>query len=576
MCRLLSIFAILAAFGLTACSGGEQPAKSPTTQTASASADSGKATAADAPAPPPKIKSPVPPAPKGVFRTNLGAEPPDLDPTHAADIPSINVVQNLFEPLLRMNQDGTPKAGVAMEWTHSDDYREWTFKLRPDAKWSNGDPLVAGDFVYAIERILDRKNAAAMAMMVYNYLEGGKAYSDADAPDASMLGIKAVDDHTLTIRLTGPTPYFPSLVTHPAWFPLHRGTIERNGDQWSLKPETYVSNGAFKVAEIHPKSKLVAARNEFYHSRDEVHFDRVEILYIENQNTQVAAYEAGDLDWTALIPNREAEQLMKRDDFSNVPMIGTYFVSFNIRKAPFDNVEVRKAFSAAINRRQLVERVIKRGELPSSGYIPRGIAMHNGRDYRDLAPAFIDNSSYAASVETAKKHLAAAGYGAGKPLPRAEYIFNNAEIHVDIAQVLQTYWKTNLGAEIDLGQMEWGVLLGRIRSHDFQICRSSWIGDYLDPMTFLEIFETGHAKNGVGYANPEYDGLLAKIRTETDPDKRLGYIIEAERLIVETDCIIAPLYEYNTPTMLRTNIKGVIQMPTAGTDFSRAWREGEK
>lgn len=564
MRKLLFILSIMAAFSLCACSGGEQSSKPQ--QTASTTAD----------APAGKIKSPVPAAPKGVLRTNLGAEPPDLDPTHAADIPSINVVQNLFEPLLRMNGDGNPLPGVASEWTHSDDYTEWTFKLRPDAKWSNGDPLVAGDFVYAVQRILTPDNAAAMAMMVYNFLDGGKAYYDGGAKDPSLLGIKAADDHTLAIKLAGPTPYFPSLVTHPAWFPLHRATIEKHGQEWSRSADTYVSNGAFKVAELHPKSKLVAAKNEHYHSADEVHFDRLEILYIENQNTQIAAYEAGDLDMTALIPNREAENLMKRDDFSNVPMMGVYFISFNTQRPPFDNVDVRKAFSLAINRRQMVDRVTKRGELPSSGYIPRGIAMHNGKDYRDIAPALIDSTDHAASRKKAQEHLAAAGFGPGKAVPRVEYIYNNAEIHVDIAQVLQSYWKADLGAEVDLAQMEWGVLLKRIRAHDFQISRSSWIGDYLDPLTFLEIFETGHEKNGAGYANPEYDALLAKIRTEPDADKRLGYIVEAEKMLIEKDCIIAPLYEYNTPVMLRSNIKGVIQMPTAGVDFSRAYREGEK
>ncbi len=509
---------------------------------------------------------------KKTFRFALGADPPDLDPSHAADIASMNVLRNTFEPLLRMADDGSVMPGAADTWEHDGTYTTWTFHLNPDAKWSNGDPLVAGDFVYAVERILTPETGAAMGMMVYTFLKGGQEYFTGSERNADLLGIEAIDDHTLEITLENPTHYFPSLLSHPAWYPLHRATVEAH-DDWNTRPETFVVNGPFVPERIEPKSRLIAKRNPFYHSPDEIFWEKVEFHYIEETPTELAAYEAGDIDLTNTVPNREALELMKRPDFMSSPLLCVYFVTFNTTSGPFADPALRKAFSRSINRKLIAERIVRRGELPSTGYIPRGMLLEDGRDYRDAAPALLHPEDYEGEVAEAKRILAEAGYGSGKSVPRIEYIVNTDPVHLDIGQTLQNFWNTNLGATVDIQNVEWGELLKAIRSHDFVCARSSWVGDYLDPLTFLEIFETGHEKNGAGYSSEKYDGLLAKIRTESDPDKRLEYIVEAERLIVVEDCIIAPIYEYNSPVLLRPDTRSIIQTPLAGVDVTRGWRE---
>ncbi len=515
----------------------------------------------------------LPAAPKGVIRINISSDPATYDPSLCADVPSHQVLSHLFEPLVRMDAQGRPIAGAAESWEHDDTYKIWTFHLRPNGKWSNGDAVTADDFVFGIERVLTPATQATMAMMVYSFLEGGLEYYESQGTaGADLLGILAIDDYTVEYTLNDPAPYFDSLVAHTAWYPLHRASVEKAGSNWSLKPETYVGNGPFILSEIRPKDRAILKKSETYWGSEEVKFNQVEMLFIEDNATQMAAYQSGDLDITNDIPSQEAAELMQSPEFHKSPMLGTYYIGFNTQKPPFDNRDLRRAMSLTIDRTLIVNKVARRGELPAAGLIPHGIPMPDGRDYREHAPAFVPAD---ADLEKAKELLAKAGYSDENSVPRAEYLFNTRDLHKSIAQVLQAMWKENLGVRIELNNVEWGEFLKRMDNHDFTISRSSWIGDYLDPMTFLEIFETGHGKNAVGYSNERYDELLGMIRAETNPDKRLEYIIEAEQLLIEKDCVIAPIFEYNTPILIRSNIKGAYRTPLAGLDVSRAWREGE-
>jgi oligopeptide transport system substrate-binding protein len=518
----------------------------------------------------------APPVPAGVVRFNQNASPKFLDPSLLYDIPSFNAVIHLFEPLVRTNPDGEYIPADAESWTHSDDYMTWTFKLRPGGKWSNGAPRTAHDYVYGIRRILTPATGANYASMVFMFLEGGEEFYKSEGKDDSNLGIRALDDLTIEYRLVNPAPYFLSLVQHSAWFPLHEGTIKEHGDSWWTKPETYVSNGPFKLDQWLPKDRLVMSKNPHFWDAENIHFNQVIMRLIENESTEQQAFLAGDIDMTASIPSREADQWRDKPEFFSKPMIGKEYIAINNKRAPFDNVDVRRAFSLAINRPLITERITRKGETPSKGFIPRGIIMHTGKDYRDHAPAFIDNSNYEESVKKAKEAIARAGYGpGGKSMGRIEHAYNETEMNRDVAEILQRLWSDTLGVETSLAVMEWPTLLDKLENLDYAICRGSWIGDYADPLTFLEIFESTNGNNRTGYASAKYDAAFEAARSERDADKRLELLIECERILLEEDAVIAPVFERVISVLKRPELEGVVITPMSVTDVSRSWRRGE-
>ncbi|MBX3727782.1 MAG: peptide ABC transporter substrate-binding protein [Candidatus Sumerlaeia bacterium] len=536
----------------------------------------GQATTPDAPRP--TEARTYPPAPRGVIRANLGVDPPDLDPNLCTDIPGAWVLNHVFEPLVRLDADAEAIPAQAERWEHDGTYTTWTFHLRRDNKWHNGDPVTAHDFVYALRRILTPSTTAQYAMMVYNFVDGGQRFYDSEGADDAGLGIEALDDYTLRIRLIGPTPYFVSILNHSAWYPLHRPTIERHGREW-IRPANYVGNGPYRFAEYRAKDVIILQKADTFWDRSSVHFNTIEFKIIVDGATEMAAFVSGDLDITGQMPTREALRWREQPEFVRGPALATYFISFNPQRPPFNDIALRRALSLTINRPLIVDRITRRGESPAEGFIPRGFTLPDGRDFRDVAPNYFPGD-FNTNVARAKQILKDAGYSVdgspGKPVPRGVYLYNTDDTHRDIAENMQNIWKAALGYDVRLQNVEWAVLLSRARTRDFESLRSSWFGDYLDPLTFLEIYETGHGKNAVGYANPVYDALLNTIRTETDLEKRLAAMVEAERLLVEEDCVIAPIYNFVTPVLQRPGLRDIVRSPLGGLDLTRAWREGER
>jgi len=548
---------------LVGCSGGDTTNSSDQSAESKPKGDMAAETTRDLP-------DPLPPAEEGVVKVNTGAEPPSFDPSLIADLPAYWVVHHLFEPLARMDNDGTMLPAAAESWEHNEDYTVWTFNIREGMEWSNGDPVTANDWVYSIKRTLDKETQAKYSMMVFNFLDNGKAYFEGELGDSESLGIKAVDDYTLEITLENSTPYFLSNVSHSIWYPQHEATIEEHGLEWAESPETFVNNGPYIIEEIRPKDRIRLTRNPNYWDADSVKIPEIQFLYIDRQDVELADFAAGNLDMTGQINNREAPRLVDEPEFYLAPMIGTYYVGFNNRRAPFNDVNVRKALALTVHRQLIVDDITQRGEIAAVGIVP-GSMMINGESFRDLAPSYYDPENFGMAAEEAKKILEENNID----LPRMKYMFNQELIHTDIGENIQTVWNQVLGADVELEVVEWGVLLDRGRKGEFEMMRASWIGDYFDPLTFLEIFETGHGNNYVGYSNPVYDDLLAKIRSETDTEKRLEHMIEAERLLIEEDCVLAPVFEYVTPILVRTDLKNFVRTPLGGLDLTRAYRVGE-
>lgn len=501
------------------------------------------------------------------------ADPKTLDPSLCTDIASATIIYHLFEPLARLDMSGQPQPAGAASWEHSPDYKTWTFKLRPEAKWSNGEPVVAEDYLYALRRILTKRTNSQYASMVYNFLQGGREFYESDGSDTANFGARAIDTHTLEIKLLHPSPFFLSVIVHSSWYPLNKAAIEGAGERWALAPETLVGNGPFALEALLPKDRVIVKRNTHYWDATSIKLDQVVFKTIENESTEMAAFEAGDVDITSRVSPVEAKSWVDRPEFSRNPVVGTYYVGFNLTAPPFDDVRVRRAFSIGINRPLITERLTKLGEVPSRGFVPTGVKLPDGRDYTAVAPAYLDNKDFTTASAESKKLLAEAGFGpGGKPMPRLEYSYNEGELHRAIGENLQMVWKESTGADVSLVVMEWGELLDKATALDYQLMRRSWVGDYMDPMTFLEIFRSDDGNNNFGYKSAEYDAMIDAARSEADPAKRLELLIACEKKIVQEDVVVAPVFEQALNVLQRTDVKNVIINYSGVVDASRAYR----
>lgn len=508
-----------------------------------------------------------------VFRINLGQPTKTLDPNLAWDITEFKVLNHLFEPLVRLDAQMQPIPGAAESWEHNADFTTWTFHLREGATWANGDPVVAGDFVFALQRILTPETKAQYAMMVYNFLEGGRAFFDGnkDAP----FGARAIDDRTLEIRLVDPSPFFITLANHPSWFPLNPRVVAEGGELWWTTPEAHVGNGPYVLAEWRPKDRIVIDKSPTYFAADEVSFDRIEFLEIAEIATEIAAFETGEIDMTLQIPNREAELWMKRPEYRRLPALATSYLIFDARRPPLADPSLRRALTLSMDRAMLCSRVLRRGEAPAEGIVPHGIPLADGRDFRDAAGVAIEQDRDEA-LDQARAELAKAGYGPQNPPPRLEVLYRTDDINKDILEMLQARWKADLGIELVLNNTEWGTVTTRMREGDFTIARMSWYGDYLDPMTFLENFESTTIQNYGGWKNARYDELLALSRRETDPAARIAHFVEAERILVKDEAAIAPMYEHVYPVLMKTDLENIVLTPMGGLDASRGRRSAAR
>lgn len=486
---------------------------------------------------------------------NIDAKPDSLDPTMATDIAGLKVMHAVFEPLVRLDKDCQPVAAAAESWEHSPDYTSWTFHLRKDGKWHNGDTVTSKDFKYAVERLLTPKTGAQYSGIIYPILKDGRKFFEGGglAKGLNLDAIKTPDDLTITYEMENPTPYFITMMNLFSFLPINKRVIDQYGDKWAISADTYIGNGPFKASEFLGNEYVVTKADTFWNAK-EVFWDKIRFLMITNDNTENSAFISGDIDITESVAMPEIGNWRDKPEFQTNPLLATYYVAMNITKPPFDDVRVRKAFSKAIDRKIITERVTQRREPISRGMVPGAMpSITPGKTYGEVAGDMIGPRD----VEGAKKLMAEAGYGpGGKKIEGIEYLYNTNDDHKAIGEQLQSMWKEIADVDIRLQNVEWGVYVNRANKGDFMLGRSSWVGDYLDPMTFLEIFVTGHQKNAPQYKNPEYDKLIADARKETDAVKRQQMLIDAEKMIIEKDCIVAPIYSYVSPILVRTDIEG--------------------
>ena len=469
-----------------------------------------------------------------------GGEPDSIDPAKIRGQPEGRIAYALFEGLTRYNEKGDTEPGMAERWEISQDGLKYTFHLRPGVKWSNGEPVTSDDFLWSWLRAL-REPEAEYKYQFY-YIRGAEAYGEAKdnsvRPPDDTVAIHAPDPHTFTVELKNPTPFFLDLCVFYTLMPVHRATVEaaeKTGVSW-LRPGVIVNNGPFLFTEWRLNDRIRLTRNPRYWDAANVKLNTVDVLPAPTPNTAFNLYHSGVADLIldkSLVPTSLVPDLKKRGDYHATPILATYFIRYNVKRASFSDVRVRKAFSMVVDKILLTEKVTQAGEPVADAFVPPGTAGYQ-------PPAGVKRDPAAA-----RKLFAEAGFPGGAGFPVVRYLYTNkSETDEKIAVELQAMFKRELGISVLLVKQEWAVYLNSLSALDYDFCRSSWVGDYKDPNTFMDMFVTGGGNNNCGWGNKRYDELIALAAKETDGTKRFDIFRDAETILVCDEMPVCPLFNY--------------------------------
>jgi len=481
-----------------------------------------------------------------LLRRGNGGEPQTLDPLLADDEHGHNILVDLYEGLTAVSADGTLVPGAASRWDVSSDGLRYTFHLRPDAAWSNGDPVVAEEFIATFQRLVSPDSISPYAGL-FEAIENFAGVSDGSLPPEA-LGVRAIDPGTLQITLRYPVPYFPSLIAMPVASPDHRGS---RGDPLRYRdPDHFVGNGAFVLDQWSVGEKIRLRRNPRYRDAGDILIDVVEFLPISDPGTELGVYRAGELHITQTIPP-EAMGMLRADRRSEIhiaPSLGLYYLAFDLSEEPFDNPLLRAALTAAIDRRMLTE-ILGRGEVAAFGVVPPGTANHVSQQY---SWSTLDD---AARIEYARELLDRAGYGPDRPVSFS-LTYDVGDIHETVALAVTAMWRDALGVEVELVKKEWKLFLAtRDMRDDWDVMRFAWVGDYNDATTFLELFRSGSPQNLPGHSNTAYDARLDAAAASMSSRDRARALSEAETMLL-TDYPIAPLYFLVSKHLVSDKVSG--------------------
>lgn len=498
---------------------------------------------------------------------NLGEDPETIDPTLNTSSGAGSIIDNAFEGLMRLDENEKAVPGVAESVDESADGLVYTFHLREDAKWSDGQGVTAKDFEYSWVRALTKETAAEYAYQLF-YIKNGQKFNEGKAT-RDELGIKVIDDYTLEVTLEAPTAYFKELTAFTTYMPLREDIVSADPEGWALDPSTYVSNGPFKLVQWDIKDQLVFEKNEEYWNASNIKLPGVVFKLVTDVNTAYASLKAGDFDMVDTVPPAEIAAGQEEGLVTIYPNLATYMLVLNVGKQStlpedvkkvLNDPKVRRALSISIDRKAIVENVTKAGQVPAYSYVPKGILNSEGKDFADKE--YYDANQ--ANVEEAKKLLAEAGYPNGEGLPTLEFMYNTEGDHKLVAQAIQQDW-AKIGVNVELTNQEWKVFLNTRQEGQYEIARHGWSGDYVDPMTFLDLWLTGGGNNDAGYSNAEYDALVNQAKAEGDEAKRWELMRKAEDILMEEMPII-PLYYYTKVKAAKPEVKGV-RVSTLGHVF---------
>ncbi len=500
----------------------------------------------------------------------LASEPQTIDPALNSAVDGAIMINHMFEGLVKWVDDGEGNAvtapGQAESWekvVNDDGTVTYTFTLRDGIKWSDGQPVTAGDFEYSWKRLANPETAADYCYMI-DMVQGYASVADGSA-DPDTLGVKALDDKTLEVTLSYDCPYFEEIMAFPATFPVRQDVVEGN-DEWTYDVSTYIGNGPYKMAEWSHNAYILAEKNENYYDYDNLGPDTIRFTLLDDANAMLAAYNSGELDFIENFPTDEMANYLASGEITVADYLGTYYVCFNTEDEVFSDPLIREAFSLAIDRNYIVENVSQAGEVPATAYVPSGVndaEGPSGDDFRTVGGEYysVAEEDYEANCERARELLAEAGYPNGEGFPTVEYTYNTDDKHKAIAEALQNMWQEVLGVTVTLSNQDWNVFLESRKQGDYQIARNGWIADYNDPCSFLDMWYTGGGNNDAQYSNPEYDALIDAAKATSNQEERMAAFHQAEDILIGQDSVLAPIYFHTQPYMLADDIQGMYYTP---------------
>ncbi|MDU6412181.1 MAG: oligopeptide ABC transporter substrate-binding protein OppA [Yersiniaceae bacterium] len=483
---------------------------------------------------------------------NNGSEVQSLDPHKVEGVPESNVIRDLLEGVVNTSvKDGSVTPGVAESWDNKD-FKVWTFHLRKDAKWSNGDPVTADDFVFSWQRLADPKTASPYeSYLQYGHIANiDDIISGKKSPDT--LGVKALDAHTLEVTLTEPVPYFVKMLSHTAMKPVNKKVVEKFGDKWT-QPENYVSNGAYKLKNWTVNERIVLERNPQYWDNAHTVINQVTYLPISSEVTDVNRYRSGEIDMTYNNMPIELFQKLKKEIPTEVhvdPYLCTYYYEINNQKAPFNDVRVRTALKLGLDRDIIVNKVKNQGDLPAYGFTP---PYTDGTESKLTKPEWFTWTQEKRNEE-AKKLLAEAGYGPGKPLS-FDLLYNTSDLHKKLAIAAASIWKKNLGVNVKLENQEWKTFLDTRHQGNFDVARAGWCSDYNEPTSFLNMLLSDSSNNTAHYKGEEFDKLIAQTVTVKTDGERADLYQKAEAQL-DKDSVLVPVYYYVNARLVKPYVGG--------------------
>ena len=542
-----------AALGLAACGGSKSGSTATSGTASSAGSSTGSVSTAG-------------------FTVQYGSNPETLDPALNSAVDGGNTIITVFETLLIINENNEAVPGQAESWTTSEDGLTWTFTMRDGLKWSDGTDLNAKDFEYSFKRMADPDTAAPYAETCLGMIDGfeeAAGFPDADGnptvePNLDALNVKASDDgKTLTIVLAYPCSYFDKIVAFAAMSPVQKATVEANGDAWCTSPDTYVCNGPFMITEWTPSERIVLTKNPNYvggWDSSKIVSESITLLLLEDSSASFAAYNSGEAQLIKDVPTDEIPSLTKAEDggdFYVDTILGTYYVSLNLKRDAFKDAKVRRALSLAIDRDYVANTIMQGTYSTADSIVGPGIVDENGY-FHDNGNAPYISADYEANLAEAKKLLADAGYPNGEGYPTLEYSTNDAGYHVPLAEYLQQAW-SDLGITLTISKMEWSSFTAARRAGEYDVARNGWVMDYNDPSNMLDLFCSGNGNNDGKYSNPEFDAAIEASRV-ADVSEHFAQLHKAEDILMEdTGCL--PIAYYNDFWLQTSSLKGTWHSP---------------
>ena len=490
----------------------------------------------------------------------VGSEPATIDPALNSAVDGATMLVHLFEGLYKLDETGMPVPGQATGYELSDDMLTYTFTLRDDIFWSDGEPVTAADFEYAWKRAADPATGADYGYM-FEVIDGFSYDEDIN------MAVTALDDLTLEVKVAAPCNYFLELVAFPTYFPVRQDIIEANmsnGEEiWATDPATYVCNGPYALTEWSHDSYILVSKNQEYYDVDNIGPETIKFVLMDDANAMLAAFKTGELLLIDDIPTDEIASYSEDPEFYKKGQLGTYYVSFNTEYAPFDDPMVREALSLVIDRNYIVEQIGQAGQIPATAFVPTGMSdADTTQDFRTVGGDYYSASAtdYEANCEQARALLADAGYPDGAGFPVFTYLYNTSTGHQAIGEALQQMWKEELNIDCTLESQEWNTFLETRKDGNYQVARDGWLGDYNDPITFLDLFTSMSGNNNAQWKNADFDALIASVKVETDRATRYQMMHDAEDLLMG-DSVVAPIYYYVDIYLLSDSVEGFYSSP---------------